>query len=192
PGDAMISRDPRLDSDYCPSVSLMLLTADEDALTDHIETLPASGWTAGHIGLQWAYYTISYDWANYMPAGSKPGDHTNEDTHISKYIILMTDGQFNTAYADVQKYGSSWKAGKQKTNSQNFTDDLCAVIKNDDIKIFTIGFQLTNSSAISMLKDCATPDVGELTFHYEPDTAAELEDTYKQIAQTIQSLVLIQ
>ncbi len=192
PWHGMIPRDPRLNSSYCPSTALMLLTSDEDALTDHIETLPASGWTAGHIGLQWAYYTISYDWADYMPVGSKPGDQTDEDEHISKYIILMTDGEFNTAYADVQKYGSDWRAGRQKSKSRTFAGDLCDEIKDDDIKIFTIGFQLANDTAINMLKDCATPDQGDLVFHYEPETADELEETYQQIAQTIQSLVLIQ
>ena len=62
PGDGMISRDPRLPDGKCPDLPLMLLTSDETALKNHAAALPASGWTAGHIGLQWAYYTISHEW----------------------------------------------------------------------------------------------------------------------------------
>ena len=104
----------------------------------------------------------------------------------------MTDGEFNTAYADVQKYGSDWSAGKQKWRSRTHAGDLCTDIKNNEVKIFTVGFQLTNDNAINMLKACATPDQGDLVFHYEPTTAEELKDTYSQIAQTIQKLVLVQ
>ena len=192
PGSGMISRDPRLPDGQCPDLELMLLSSDETALKDHVAALPAAGWTAGHIGLQWAYYTISHDWADYIPAGSKPADHTADDANVSKYIILMTDGEFNTAYADVQRYGSDWQAGRQKNRSRTHAGNLCTDIKNNEVKIFTIGFQLTNDNAINMLKACATPDQGDLVFHYEPVTSDELKDTYKQIAQTIQKLVLVQ
>jgi Flp pilus assembly protein TadG len=192
PWYGMIPRDPRLPSSGCPSAALMPLTSDETALKNRIAELPASGYTAGHIGLQWAYYTISHDWASYMPSGSEPGDHTNPDNQINKYIILMTDGEFNTAYADVYKFGGDWKAGNQGTKSTAFTGNMCTDVKNHNIKIFTIGFQLTNSTAITMLKACATPNQGDVTFHYEPETAEELKETYEQIANTIQSLLLIQ
>ena len=102
----------------------------------------------------------------------------------------MTDGIFNTAYADVKR--KNWYAGGQASTSFNFADSMCTDIKNNDIKIFTIGFQLYQESALNMLKDCATPDEGDITYHYEPTTSAELKDTYEMIASTIQSLRLIQ
>ena len=182
PSYGMISRDPRLPNGMCPSVALMLLTSDETALKNRIAELPASGYTAGHIGLQWAYYTISHKWADYMPSGSKPGDMSDPNNEISKYIILMTDGEFNTAYADVDRYGYNWSAGNYGTKSTTFTGNMCTDVKNNGIKIFTIGFQLTNATAISMLQSCATPDQGDITFHYAPDTADELKDAYEQIA----------
>ncbi|MEX3011842.1 pilus assembly protein TadG-related protein [Hoeflea sp. TYP-13] len=190
PSYGMISRDSRLDTVNCPSAELMLLSSDNTALTNTINSLAASGWTAGHIGLQWAYYTISYDWADYVPTAAKPADHTDPDKDIDKYIILMTDGEFNTAYADVKK--KNWKGGKQGSTSRSFTDSLCTEIKDNDVKIFTIGFQLYSSTALNMLKSCATPDDGDITYHYEPVTGSELKETYENIARTIQSLRLIQ
>ena len=189
PGTAMISRDSRLDTDWCPSAALMPLSKDETALKNRINSLGASGWTAGHIGLQWAWYTLSHNWANYLPAGSKPGDPIADDD-LQKYIILMTDGQFNTAYANVKR--KDWSAGNQASTSETHTDNLCDNVKNNNIKIFTVGFQLYSSTAINMLKDCATPDEGDITYHYEPETGAELKETYEKIARTIQTLRLTQ
>ena len=124
-----------------------------------------------------------------MPSGAKPGDPIADDD-LQKYVILMTDGEFNTAYANVKK--KDWEAGNQGGKSRTHTDNLCGNVKGQNIKIFTIGFQLYDAKALAMLKDCATPDDGDITYHYEPETGAELKETYKEIARTIQSLRLIQ
>ncbi|WP_136658033.1 pilus assembly protein [Nitratireductor sp. XY-223] len=189
PSYGMLPRDSRLHTDWCPSAALMPLSSNESALKTRINSLNASGWTAGHIGLQWAWYTLSHDWYDYMPSGSKPGDPAVDDD-LQKYVILMTDGEFNTAYADVKK--KNWSAGSQGSKSRTHTENLCDNVKGDQIKIFTIGFQLYDSTALAMLKDCATPDDGEVTYHYEPETGEELKETYENIARTIQSLRLIQ
>lgn len=189
PGTAMLPRDSRLKTSWCPSAAMMPLSRDETALKNRINSLGASGSTAGHIGLQWAWYTLSPNWADYLPAGSKPGDPIADDD-LQKYIILMTDGQFNTAYADVKRGG--WEPIKQASTSKTHTDNLCDNVKSDKIKIFTVGFKLKNSAAIDMLKNCATPDEGDVTYHYEPETDAELRETYEKIARTIQTLRLIQ
>ena len=64
----------------------------------------------------------------------------------------------------------------KSTLSKNHTAALCKNIKAAGIKIFTIGFG-TSSSADKMLKACASPDEGTLTYAYEPDSASELKDT---------------
>ena len=189
PGTAMLPRDSRLKTGWCPSTAMMPLSKDETALRNRINSLGAGGYTAGHIGLQWAWYTLSPNWADYLPAGSKPGDPIADDD-LQKYIILMTDGKFNTAYANVRR--SDWKRGEQASTSKTHTDKLCREVKNNSIKIFTIGFQLDDATALTMLKNCATPDKGDVTYHYEPETGAELRETYEKIARTIQTLRLIQ
>ncbi|MEM6462211.1 MAG: TadE/TadG family type IV pilus assembly protein [Pseudomonadota bacterium] len=190
PSKGMIPRDSRMKESYCPSAELVPLSSDLGKLNTAVLALPASGWTAGHIGLQWAYYTISHSWADYMPTGSKPGDHTIADNQIDKYIILMTDGIFNTAYADVKR--QDWSPGNQASTSFKFAKSMCTHIKENDIKIFTIGFQMNQESALNMLKNCASPDDGDVTYHYEPETSQELKETYAIIARTIQTLRLIQ
>lgn len=187
PGTAMISRDSRLKKGSCTSSKIVPLTSKKKTLDNAINKLSTDGCTAGHIGLQWAWYTISKNWADYLPAASKPDNMATNDK-LAKYIILMTDGAFNTAYAGT----SSSKVGcSQSTLSKKHTAALCTNIKKTGIKIFTIGFG-TSDSADKMLEACATPDEGTLTYSYEPNNATELKDTYQHIASLIQSLRLTQ
>ena len=185
PSKGMISRDSRLYNNYCPSAPLVLLTSNQTTLTNAISGLTGSGYTAGHIGLQWAWYTISHKWADYIDGvASDPGDMAVDDD-LAKFIILMTDGKFNTAYAGT----NSSYVTSQPSLSEFHTDKLCDNIKLQGIKIFTIGYA-TPSYADAILEDCASPDEGTFTYSYEPNTAAELTDTYRTIANMIRTLRL--
>lgn len=187
PGTAMISRDSRLAKGSCTSSKIVPLSSNKKTLDKAIDNLSTGGCTAGHIGLQWAWYTISHNWADYHSANAKPDSMVTNDK-LAKYIILMTDGAFNTAYAGTS---SSNVGCGQSTLSKNHTAALCTNIKAAGIKIFTIGFG-TSSSADKMLEACASPDEGTLTYAYEPNNASELKDTYQHIASLIQSLRLTQ
>ena len=187
PSQGMISRDSRLPKNGCTSSKLITLTDKKSKLNSAINGLSTGGCTAGHIGLQWAWYTISHNWADYHSKDSKPDDFATNDK-LAKYIILMTDGAFNTAYAGSNDDDVECSEG---TLSVAHTAQLCTNIKASGIKIFTIGFA-TSNSADAMLQACASPDEGTLTYAYEPNTAAELEDTYSHIANLIQSLRLTQ
>ena len=57
PNKAMINRDYRLA--YCPNAALMPLSADIASLKNTIDGFKASGYTAGHIGIQWSWYMLS-------------------------------------------------------------------------------------------------------------------------------------
>ncbi len=196
PSKGMISRDSRLDrqahyhySRYyyyrCPSSPLVTLTSNETTLKNAISGLSGGGFTAGHIGLQWAWYTLSHKWAGYIDGtASDPGDMDTDDD-LAKFIILMTDGDFNTAYAGT----NSSKITKQSKRSKNHTDKLCTNIKAAGIKIFTIGYK-TSGAADTMLASCASPDEGNFTYSYEPDTASELAGTYAAIVGMIRTIRL--
>ncbi|MCR9139986.1 MAG: pilus assembly protein [Alphaproteobacteria bacterium] len=187
PSLGMITRDSRLPENSCTNAALVPLTGNETTLTNAIAGLSTGGCTAGHIGLQWAWYTVSNNWAGYLPAGSEPGDMAVQDD-LAKYIILMTDGAFNTAYAG----STADRVGcRESALSKAHTAALCSNIKATGIKIFTIGFN-TSDSADTMLEACASPDDGSLTYSYEPNSASELAETYEQIAGLIQSLRLTQ
>ncbi|MGE0284121.1 MAG: hypothetical protein AB7P20_26385, partial [Rhizobiaceae bacterium] len=150
PNAAMINRDERL-AGACPSEPVAPLTTDATKLKGLIDDLEADGGTAGHIGIQWTRYMLSPNWGDFLEArvdGSKPADY---DDGVRKIAILMTDGEFNAAYAGVPD--NERTSRDQETRSNDYAEMLCDAMKADDIEIFTIGFMLESGKDI--LKDCA-------------------------------------
>ena len=102
---ALVNRDNNLSGEgmnRCPDAKVIPLTANSDTLINSIKNYKANGYTAGAIAVQWTYYMLSPKWRDAIKTaklGDGPSDH--DSRRISKVAILMTDGQFNTAYAGV-------------------------------------------------------------------------------------------
>ena len=164
---------------------MQLLTADQALLSSAVNKLQASGTTAGQIGIQWAWYTLAPEWAAYMPDKSKPGDYGKQ---LAKYAIIMTDGEFNTAYANVK---TTQTVSNQPVKSMNYALSLCDNMKKKGIQIFTVGFDLKEKTATDTLKACASPAQGGVQYFYSAKTGAELIEAYKIIAQRIKTVRLV-
>ncbi len=184
PDYAKVNRDYRLE--FCPHAQLRPLTADINDLESSINAFSAGGFTAGHIGVQWAWYMLSERWANFLPVESQPA---KQSPKIAKYAILMTDGQFNTAFADVGK--NEKIRGYQANKSRSKAERLCAEMKREGIEIFTIGFELNNAAARNVMQKCASPDLGSVQHYYEAANGAALEDAFLKIAANIERLTLV-
>ncbi|MEX3011841.1 pilus assembly protein TadG-related protein [Hoeflea sp. TYP-13] len=200
----MISRDSRLSEGSCISEKIVTLTTNKRDLDRAIDRMGTNGGTAGHIGLQWAWYTISHKWRDYLPATSRPGDHMASGSDLNKYIIFMTDGVFNTAYAGNSTRNGWTGHNPARSQSPQHTSDFCRAIKQQNIKIFVVGFDLDETVADSnpdlrrswirdaqtLLRNCATPDTNRVTYFYKADDSAQLTAAFENIAQTIRSLRL--
>ena len=184
---ALVNRDERLDNETttkCPAAAIVPLTTDETALKQVIDSFVADGNTGGSIATQWAYYMLSPNWRNAIAdagLGDGPADHNPEK--IGKIAILMTDGEYNRAYA-----GSS---SSMTTNSQNNARNLCTRMKNDGIEVFTIGFALNNSAARTTMRNCASPDTPLTKHFYDAATGDELKTAFNDIVRNIERLALI-
>lgn len=182
----------------CPSTSAVPLSTDKTALHAVVNSLTDGGSTAGHIGLAWGWYMVSpnfgYLWSN---ANSRPAAYGTE--HLLKVVILMTDGDFNTAYCNgvVAKNsgtGSGSNSGKINCNANNAVSttqatSLCTNMKatGKDIIIYTVGFRITAGSAqANLLSGCAT----DSTHEYLPASGQDLQDAFRAIGQDINSLRL--
>jgi len=162
----------------CPSVSVMPLTNDHDALKARIDSFSAGGWTSGHIGLAWAWYLISPDWNNIWPAESTPVAY--KDGKTIKAVILMTDGNFNTAYANGQ--------------SGNQAEELCDAMRDSDkeIVVFSVAFQAP-PAAEDLLRNCASAPSGTIeTTYFNAENGNELELAFATIAIQLNNLRLAQ
>ena len=185
PTKAMVNRDYRLG--FCPGAALKPLTADKTVLEKTIKNFNAGGSTAGHIGIQWSWYMLSPKWANVLPTASAPLAYNPKK--VAKYAILMTDGEFNTAFAGVPKSG---KTGDQAGLSSAYAEHLCDEMKKDGIEIFTVGFMLKEAGAKAVLSDCASPNAKSVNHYYETTNGAELNAAFLDIARKIESLSITQ
>lgn len=156
----------------CPTSSLLPLTNDLTAFETAIDSLTASGWTAGHLGVAWSWYLIAPSWDDIWPAASAP--LLNTDPHTAKAVILMTDGKFNTAYESTM--GDSNAQAKK----------MCDKMRADNVLVYAVAFQAP-SSAKTTLKDCA----GDASRFFDASNGQQLLDAYAAIASQLSALTLV-
>lgn len=171
----------------CPAAAMMPLTSDATALKSRIASFAASGGTAGHIGVQWGWYMLSPKWASTLAQSQQPEPY--DTTKVSKYAILMTDGEFNLSYFDVDSSKAVYN-GYGKAATRDAAKTLCTNMKAQGIEIFTIGFDLTEPNAKETLQNCASADTGGLRHFYLASTGVELEKAFATIASNMQRLAL--
>ncbi len=184
---------PAASTNPCLASTIVPLSTDKTSLESMIDGFAASGSTAGHIGIAWAWYLLSPNFSYLWPSGSQPGAYG--DTRLLKFAVLMTDGAFNTPYckgvisadagsgSDSAQYHNSCNAPNGSSIAQ--AKQLCAAMKAKGIIVYTVGFDVGNdSTAIDVLKSCAT-DAAHAFF---PATGSDLKDAFSDIAQQITNL----
>jgi Flp pilus assembly protein TadG len=155
----------------CDNPEILPLTAENRRLTDSINDFTASGWTAGHIGIQWGWYTLSPEFSDVWSADSTPAAY--DDNETLKVMVVMTDGAFNTWYQ--RRVGNSFRQGER----------LCDQIRADGIQVYTVGF-MTGASEEDFLRDCATS-----AEHYiDATSSSELIDAFRNIADMLNEIRL--
>jgi Flp pilus assembly protein TadG len=174
----------------CPPSQIVPLTdvassTQRNMLINKVKDLKAFGGTAGHIGTAWGWYMVSPRWTDVWPSSADPRP---KSTTVTKAVLLMTDGDFNIAYAnggetvpwpdagatDVNHPGSSPNQGKQ----------LCDNMKLDGVTIYSVAFQAP-PAAEALLKDCS----GGSNF-YDASSAQELKAAFRDIADKLTALRL--
>lgn len=171
----------------CPDAEIIPLTDNRTTLRNEIEAFVADGYTAGHLGIAWSYYLLSEKWRGLFNNANKPAAYSND---VKKIAILMTDGEFNTAYAGV----NTNPFGRNVAVSNQVALDLCEDMKktkngNPGITVYSIAFQAP-ASAEATLRTCANEDTDRTTYFYNASSGAELRDAFRAIAADISNLRL--
>ncbi|HTV69630.1 MAG TPA: TadE/TadG family type IV pilus assembly protein [Rhizobiaceae bacterium] len=193
---ALVNRDNNLAGsgmNRCPDAKVVPLTAEQDALLASIKDFEANGYTGGAIAIQWTYYMLSSSWRSVIKSADLGDGPADPSKKIAKVAILMTDGQFNTAYAGV---GSNFNG--QGAKSRGYAESLCRNMKTDGIEIFTIGFDLNNKDmspterdqAKAVLKNCASDDESAIKHYFEVSTGEELDAAFQAIIGNAERLAL--
>ena len=142
---------------------------------------------------------------NYKADGSRPDDFAERpaafnEPNTYKYVVLMTDGRItdqfeiddgNTAaYHDLSSVKRYSNGGKSYTSS-NVTkqfESMCEEAKENNVIVFTIGFDLggsANSSTRATLQDCASS-----RSHYFNVEDGDIDAAFDAIAASIQKVRL--
>lgn len=134
----------------CPPAIVIPLQGKSQIATikSTIAGYSAAGATAGHIGAAWGWYLLSPKWAAVLPANSAPAPYT--DKNVSKHVIFLTDGIFNTSY----KSGPSTDSVTQMNEAYAQFQSLCANMKAQGITVYTVALDLTDPRAIGELRTC--------------------------------------
>ena len=178
---------------YCDTDNIIVpLTDDKTALKNTIDTMDVAGSTAGQIGTAWGWYMVSPDWGYLWPdAKNQPAAYDTKD--LAKVVVLMTDGEFNTAHCNgvvSQNYGvsnSSDRGACNATNANPFdqAEIICDNMRAAKIKVYTVGFELAvGGNAEAFMQYCAT----DATHVYLAASPAELKASFKSIATQISRL----
>ncbi len=170
------------------------LTSDKVVLHNLVNGLDDAGYTAGHIGTAWAWYMLSPNfntlWATANQAkpydtnyniNTKVGDPSK--VKLKKIAVLMTDGDYNTAYTSQGILTSYFGEAAANDSATNQANALCTNMKAKGIEVYTVGFQVS-SAAQTMLTNCAT----DASHYYNATTGDSLNMAFKDIALKISQI----
>jgi len=190
-----------------PAAPIVPMTSNKDSLKTVINSFVASGNTSGHLGTAWAWYLLSPNWANVLPAASKPQPYSmiqqvgeKGQPLLKKVAVLMTDGEYNyqycnsttpnTAGATIPDYDTGNSGANCKSpngTSTNQARALCVAMKAAGITVYTVGFGLgSTGSAVDTLRGCAS----EPHMFYNTTTGDELRNAFRHIATSIAAPIL--
>lgn len=166
---------PKAPSYACPATLISTLSDDRDSLVNSVKQFKPEGWTAGHLGIQWAWNLISDQWGGTWGGDSVPDSYSRvSEGKLLKAVILMTDGVFNTSY-----HGD-------KSAAQAIA--LCNAMKAKGVVVFAVAFDAP-AEAQQTLKSCSS---GGNEYYADAGNGAELEDAFSKFAGKLSDLRISQ
>jgi Flp pilus assembly protein TadG len=155
----------------CPVTHITPLSDDKDALEAAVAKFQPQGWTAGHLGVQWAWNLVSDSWGGTWGGDSVPDSYAKVQAgKLLKAVILMTDGNFNTAYH-----------GK-KSSDQALA--LCDAMKTKGVVVFAIAFDAP-PAAQKTLQTCSS---GSKDYYADAANGDELQAAFQKFAGKLSEL----
>lgn len=159
---------------WCAS-PLRRLDNNQTELRNAIRDLTTSGYTYMAPGLMWGWRTVT------PTAPFSDGSPKTGPLRARKVIVLMTDGA-NTASASSPTH-EGWNA----SDANVATDAVCTKIKDDGVEIFAIAFEVTDPTALDLLRRCASSPV---THYFNATDADRLTAAFKRIGESLAAVRL--
>ena len=124
------------------STAMLPLTANKTTVLDTINALVATGNTYIPSGVMWGWAALS--------SGEPFNEPVDPKRDTKRYLVLMTDGQ-NTISPSYPYHNNS-----STSTANTLTSEVCTNVKAAGIEIFSIAFQVTDTSVKTLLTNCAS------------------------------------
>lgn len=147
------------------------LTDEFNDVRASINSFKAKGWTYIPSGITWGWRALEGELPAKVAAAPRDTVHKN-------VMVIMTDGENTRAKRGLDHEGKNVKDANSKTAR------LCGSVKNDNIEIYTITYNLNDTATKRMMQDCAT----DSTKFFDARTAADLDRAFQSIASDLDVL----
>ncbi len=151
-------------------------SGEDDIITIINDMTPRDGQTYIPAGLIWGWRALS------AVAPFDEGKPYAEDN--KKALVLMTDGA-NTVIA-AGKYHNSGPSYPKAPEADTLTAEICENIKKQNIRLYTVAFEVTDPATKDMLESCATSPAD----FFDATDDAKLLAAFKNIAKSLQTVYL--
>jgi Flp pilus assembly protein TadG len=125
-------------------------------------------------GILWGWRTL--DETMPFPSGAVSANVERE-----KIMIVMTDGANEAVKQGVEHRDAN---GNSAVRTNRKTQDLCTAAKRDDVTIYTIAYEVSDSSTINMLDRCAS----DSSKFFDARNASDLSDAFRKIGDSLVEL----
>jgi Flp pilus assembly protein TadG len=166
---------PGLSAVSCPN-SVFPLSDEKSAIIAAIEGMVAQGHTYIPAGLMWGWSVLSPQ----APFTEGLSYSEVENRSGIKALVVLTDGQ-NTRAPDYPTHEST-----NASDANELMKALCSNIKADGIVVYSIAFDVSDSTIRSLLEDCATTP----KHYFAAEDASALDEAFESIALSLRNISL--
>ena len=163
---------PGLMGDIC-GTEILPLTTKLDQAKSTINALDAKGNTYMPAGLVWGWRALNED-APLTEAAKGKKDNTD------KVMILMTDG------SNTKSKGGDWHEVNNGTQADAATARICNNVKDDDIQVYTIAYEVSDNDTRDLVRNCASQN----DMYFDAQNAKDLQQAFKEIGESLSTLRL--
>jgi len=171
----------------CP-VALLPLTNVKADIMAKIEQMEARGNTHINVGAVWGWRVLS-------PGEPFTEGRPYDDPEYNKAIVIMTDGEnvissttgTYGAYGQVSQHGTTLgttNSGQKEGVLNTRTATVCENIKATGTIVYTITFQVSDNTARTLMRNCAT-DTGK---YFDSPSNESLRATFRAIGAQLSNL----
>ena len=169
----------------CRTRPITRLTSDKDTIVRAISRMRARDNTYIPTGIMWGWRLLS----NSIPfTEASPYNGGNK-----KVMVVMTDGKNTISTGEKNWYINqgarpleSWHDGNDTNEANVRTAELCVNVKDEDIIVYTIAFEVADNDIRNLLAQCA----GNGGRYFDASNAGELAEAFREIADDLSNLRL--